>query len=113
MIALTQTRSTLVKSLVGGLSNEKQGVKPMGVDGSADREVSGWTAQLSAKHQTAGTSTYKELCSLVNDMGQPDLIYKFMGLAAGTDAQQPAGLSLGLGSIAQKAQAELCHCCRR
>ena len=35
------TRSTLVKSLVGGLSSEKQGLKPTGVDGSADREVFG------------------------------------------------------------------------
>ena len=26
-------------------------------------------------------STYKELCSLATDMGQPDLIYKFMDLA--------------------------------
>ncbi|KAF3455285.1 hypothetical protein FNV43_RR05733 [Rhamnella rubrinervis] len=26
-------------------------------------------------------STYKELCSLANEMGQPDLIYKFMDLA--------------------------------
>ena len=26
-------------------------------------------------------STYKELCSLATDMGQPDLVYKFMHLA--------------------------------
>lgn len=26
-------------------------------------------------------STYKELCSLATDLGQPDLIYKFMDLA--------------------------------
>lgn len=26
-------------------------------------------------------STYKELCSLATDMGQPDLLYKFMDLA--------------------------------
>ena len=26
-------------------------------------------------------STYKELCSIANDLNQPDLIYKFMHLA--------------------------------
>ena len=26
-------------------------------------------------------NTYKELCNLANEMGQPDLIYKFMDLA--------------------------------
>ena len=26
-------------------------------------------------------STYKELCSLATEMGQPDLLYKFMDLA--------------------------------
>jgi proteasome component ECM29 len=104
-----ETRSTLVKSLVGGLSNEKQGLKPTGVDGSADREVFGVdSAALGKAPDGSGTSTYKELCSLVNDMGQPDLIYKFMGLAAhGQMLNNQAGLSLGLGSIAQKAQAEL------
>ena len=103
------TRSTLVKSLVGGLSSEKQGLKPTGVDGSADREVFGVdSSALGKAPDGSGTSTYKELCSLVNDMGQPDLIYKFMGLAAhGQMLNNQAGLSLGLGSIASKAQAEL------
>ena len=26
-------------------------------------------------------STYKELCALATDMGQPDLVYRFMDLA--------------------------------
>ena len=103
------TRSALVKSLVGGISDEKQGLKPTGVDGSADREVFDVdTAALGKAPDGSGTSTYKELCSLVNDMGQPDLIYKFMGLAAhGQMLNNQAGLAGGLGSIAKKAQAEL------
>lgn len=28
-----------------------------------------------------GISTYRELCSIANDLNQPDLIYKFMHLA--------------------------------
>lgn len=28
-----------------------------------------------------GLSTYKELCSIANELNQPDLIYKFMHLA--------------------------------
>jgi hypothetical protein len=29
-----------------------------------------------------GLSTYRELCSIANDLNQPDLIYKFMSLAS-------------------------------
>lgn len=32
----------------------------------------------------AGAATYKELCSLATDMGQPDLVYKFLDLAGHT-----------------------------
>lgn len=27
-------------------------------------------------------STYKELCAVANEMGQPDMIYKFLNLAS-------------------------------
>lgn len=30
---------------------------------------------------SGGISTYRELCSIANDLNQPDLIYKFMHLA--------------------------------
>jgi proteasome component ECM29 len=31
---------------------------------------------------TGGLSTYKELCSVANELGQPDLIYRFLNLAS-------------------------------
>ena len=37
-------------------------------------------------------STYKELCSLATDLGQPDLIYKFMDLAHHNQVEGGGGL---------------------
>lgn len=47
-------------------------------------------------------STYKELCSLATDMGQPDLIYRFMDLAnQNTATNSRRGAAFGFASIAQ------------
>jgi proteasome component ECM29 len=102
------TRAQLVKELVGGLASDRTTAKT--IDSTADS--AGGEAVLGSGLGKApkghGTSTYKELCSLVNDMGQPDLIYKFMGLASqGSMLNTKAGLSIGLGSIARRASAEL------
>ena len=103
------TKSSLVKALVGGLASDRTTAKTIDstADNTSDSSVlgAGGLGKAPAGH---GTSTYKELCSLVNDMGQPDLIYKFMGLASqGAMLNTKAGMSIGLGSIAVKAQAEL------
>lgn len=37
--------------------------------------------QMGAAPDGKSLSTYQELCSLANEMGQPDLIYRFMDLA--------------------------------
>lgn len=106
------TRATLIKSLVGGLSSEKV-AKPTAqtTEGGEEREIfadGGSEGALGKAPNGSGTRTYKELCSLVNDLGQPDLIYKFMGLAAhGQMLNTQAGFSLGLGAIAAKAQEQL------
>ena len=57
-----------------------------GALGRAPPSSSTSTAAGSASGGTGGgdggnLSTYKELCSLATDLGQPDLIYKFMDLA--------------------------------
>ncbi|XP_057955900.1 uncharacterized protein LOC131149465 [Malania oleifera] len=49
-------------------------------------------------------STYKELCSLANDMGQPDLIYKFMDLANyQASLNSKRGAAFGFSKIAKQA----------
>ncbi|KAK4773586.1 hypothetical protein SAY87_028605 [Trapa incisa] len=49
-------------------------------------------------------NTYKELCSLANEMGQPDLIYKFMDLANHQAAlNSKRGAAYGFSKIAKQA----------
>ncbi|XP_010521564.1 PREDICTED: proteasome-associated protein ECM29 homolog isoform X1 [Tarenaya hassleriana] len=49
-------------------------------------------------------STYKELCSLANEMGQPDLIYKFMDLANHqASLNSKRGAAFGFSKIAKQA----------
>lgn len=53
-------------------------------------------------------STYKELCSLATDMGQPDLVYKFMHLANyNATWNSRKGAAFGFSSIASLAGAQL------
>lgn len=49
-------------------------------------------------------STYKELCSLANEMGQPDMIYKFMDLANHqASLNSKRGAAFGFSKIAKQA----------
>ncbi|XVE59843.1 hypothetical protein DITRI_Ditri05aG0079400 [Diplodiscus trichospermus] len=49
-------------------------------------------------------STYKELCNLANEMGQPDLIYKFMDLANyQASLNSKRGAAFGFAKIAKQA----------
>jgi len=53
-------------------------------------------------------STYKELCSLATDMGQPDLVYKFMHLANyNATWNSRKGAAFGFSTIAAKAGDQL------
>ena len=47
-------------------------------------------------------STYKELCSLATDLGQPDLIYKFMDLAHHNQVEGGGTARLGGGGGGRK-----------
>ena len=74
----SNTKSELVQALVStltGTAKRKQVVKL-----TEDSEV---FEEGSIGERPGGEklSTYKELCSLATDMGQPDLIYKFMDLS--------------------------------
>lgn len=49
-------------------------------------------------------STYKELCNLANEMGQPDLMYKFMDLANyQASLNSKRGAAFGFSKIAKHA----------
>ncbi len=52
----------------------------------------------------AGLSTYQELCSLATDLGQPDLVYKFMDLAHHQQALNTRrGAAFGFANVAKLA----------
>jgi proteasome component ECM29 len=53
-------------------------------------------------------STYKELCSLANDMNQPELVYRFLHLANHNALwNSKKGAAFGFASIASQARKEL------
>lgn len=67
--------STLVRSLTAGKARAASTVPG---DQGTLLELGG----VNTKEPTSGRSaTYKELCTLAQDMGQPELVYKFMDLA--------------------------------
>jgi proteasome component ECM29 len=63
------------------------------------REVNAGT-QILVNAERGEFSTYKELCSVANEMGQPDLIYKFLDLASHHSIwNSRLGAAFSLGSI--------------
>ncbi|ERM99116.1 proteasome-associated protein ECM29 homolog isoform X2 [Amborella trichopoda] len=94
-------KEDLVKALVTtltGSAKRKRAVKLM-----EDSEV----FQEGAIGESLGggkLSTYKELCNLANEMGQPDLIYKFMDLANyQASLNSKRGAAFGFSKIAKLA----------
>ena len=60
---------------------------------------------LGQKPGGGNITTYKELCSLANEMGQPDLIYKFMDLANHqASLNSKRGAAFGFAKIARQAR---------
>eukprot|EP00276_Gloeochaete_wittrockiana_P000859 CAMPEP_0184674414 /NCGR_PEP_ID=MMETSP0308-20130426/87221_1 /TAXON_ID=38269 /ORGANISM="Gloeochaete witrockiana, Strain SAG 46.84" /LENGTH=929 /DNA_ID=CAMNT_0027122009 /DNA_START=29 /DNA_END=2819 /DNA_ORIENTATION=- len=99
-------KETLVNQLVSTLSSTDKGKK-------AYTQVSSDTAllpegALGEAPGGGGLSTYQELCSMAADLGQPDLIYKFLDLA-GHHAlwNSRKGMAMGFGSIAARARSHL------
>lgn len=94
-------KKNLVNALVGTLTGS--GKRKRAVKLVEDSEV----FQEGAIGETLSggkLSTYKELCSLANEMGQPDLIYKFMDLANYQAAlNSKRGAAFGFSKIAKQA----------
>ncbi len=111
--ARDDSKSQLVDSLVGilsgsggGGSNPKKWMRPNHVEGDTQIFEPGTLGSL--PDQGGSISTYKEICSLATDLGQPDLIYQFMNLAAHQAAADASrGAAYGMASVAAIAGDEL------
>ncbi|RLM58427.1 hypothetical protein C2845_PM18G00010 [Panicum miliaceum] len=94
-------KEQLVHALVNtltGAAKKKKAIKLM-----EDSEI--FQEGAIGNNPTGGKlSTYKELCSLADEMGQPDLIYKFMDLANYQAAlNSKRGAAFGFSKIAKQA----------
>ena len=111
--ARDDSKSQLVDSLVSILSgsggegsNTKKWMRPSHVEGDTQIFEPGTLGSL--PDQGGNISTYKEICSLATDLGQPDLIYQFMNLAAHQAAADASrGAAYGMASVAAIAGDEL------
>ncbi|KAK6164025.1 hypothetical protein DH2020_000889 [Rehmannia glutinosa] len=95
------TKKSLVNALVGTLTGS--GKRKRAVKLVEDTEV--FQEGAFGESPTGGKlSTYKELCNLANEMGQPDLIYKFMDLANyQASLNSKRGAAFGFSKIAKHA----------
>jgi proteasome component ECM29 len=110
-------RKELLGSLMGVLSGESQRKRRVKLDDDTqvfqegtikvdDKELAKKKDGDAPAGSTGGgsLSTYKELCSIVTDIGQPDLIYKFMDLANyQAMLNSSKGAAYGFASIAKRA----------
>ena len=113
--ARDDSKSRLVDSLVGILSggsgggsgsNPSKWMRPNHVEGDTQIFEPGMLGSL--PDQGGNISTYREICSLATDLGQPDLIYQFMNLAAHQAAADASrGAAYGMASVAAIAGDEL------
>ncbi|GBF95386.1 hypothetical protein Rsub_07814 [Raphidocelis subcapitata] len=98
-------RSQLLSQLVGVLQGNTAGAASIsGVKGAA---LTGDTklfeeGTLGSVPGGGGLSTYRELASLASDLGQPELIYRFMDLARHASAANASrGAAAGVAGIAK------------
>merc|ERR1719341_3095950 len=93
--------NSLLETLIGGGKKE---VNKVNEDTKVFEE-----GEMGKNPVTGGNlSTYKELCSLATDMGQPDLVYKFMHLANYNATWiSRKGAAFGFSTIASKAGSQL------
>ncbi|XP_024961967.1 proteasome adapter and scaffold protein ECM29 isoform X1 [Cynara cardunculus var. scolymus] len=94
-------KKNLVNALVGTLTGS--GKRKRAVKLVEDTEVF-QEGSIGGSLSGGKLSTYKELCSLANEMGQPDLIYKFMDLANHqASLNSKRGAAFGFSKIAKLA----------
>ncbi|KAM0057039.1 putative armadillo-like helical, proteasome component Ecm29 [Helianthus debilis subsp. tardiflorus] len=94
-------KKNLVNALVGTLTGT--GKRKRAVKLAEDTEVF-QEGSIGGTLSGGKLSTYKELCSLANEMGQPDLVYKFMDLANHqASLNSKRGAAFGFSKIAKLA----------
>ncbi|KAI3814371.1 hypothetical protein L1987_19124 [Smallanthus sonchifolius] len=94
-------KKNLVNALVGTLTGS--GKRKRAVKLAEDTEVF-QEGSIGGNLSGGKLSTYKELCSLANEMGQPDLVYKFMDLANHqASLNSKRGAAFGFSKIAKLA----------
>jgi len=98
----------LLASLMGTLNGEAPKKRNIKLDEKAQVFEEGAIAindkALRGDNEKNSLTTYQELCSVVTDIGQPDLIYKFMDLANHQAAMNSSrGAAFGFASIAKRA----------
>ncbi|CAK0785632.1 hypothetical protein CVIRNUC_008843 [Coccomyxa viridis] len=97
-------RAELLKSLMGTLQG---GAKKRAVKLTGDSKVFE-EGQLGEAPGGGSLTTYRELSALATEMGQPDLLYKFMDLANhATTMASTRGAAFGFASIAKLAGEQL------
>jgi proteasome component ECM29 len=97
------TRASLVESLVGVLSGTAGRKRPRAGDLTDDTKVLE-PRSIGTAPGGGSLSTYKEICSLANELGQPDLVYRFMQLANHQAAMNASrGAAFGFASVAKLA----------
>ncbi|KAH0895160.1 hypothetical protein HID58_057589 [Brassica napus] len=97
--------SSMKQSLVDALVNTLTGTSKRKRAIKLDEETEVFQEGSIGESPSGGKiSTYKELCNLANEMGQPDLIYKFMDLANHqASLNSKRGAAFGFSKIAKQA----------
>ncbi|KAK9795879.1 hypothetical protein WJX73_005986 [Symbiochloris irregularis] len=99
------TQQALLDSLMGTLQGGPKKRRAVKVTGETEVFAEG---QLGETPGGGSLTTYKELCALANDLGQPDLLYRFMDLANhAASVNSSRGAAFGLASIAKLAGKQL------
>merc|ERR1719244_229958 len=94
--------------MVNNLLDTLLGKKPQEVKKVNEESKVFEEGELGSNPSGGNLSTYKELCSLATDMGQPDLVYKFMHLANyNATWNSKKGAAFGFSTIASKAGDQL------
>ena len=98
-------RDELVRSLLGTFSATRA---QQTLSGAARPDAAMFDEPLATTADGGTVSTYRELCSLVTELNQPDLMYKFMNLASQSALwNSRRGAAFGFGAIAGRAREQL------
>lgn len=103
-----ETRSELVKTLMGNLIDTKKQLAGDRGTLTGDTQLFDQSLGSAPGESGGGISTYQSILSLAADMNQPDLVYKFMNLASHNAIwSSRRGASMGIASIMAAAEEEL------